>query len=434
MARHELPQEMVARIQAQLPEGYDASELRLLTVTAKLQPQSDIDEDARLALAEMHEAGPQMMTDGRPTIMKVVAWMCHEGVNRNRDAFVAEELKALQPALFKAPNFGVMDWNHSAVMPWSDEPKSIGVWYRSEYAFDEDANEGKGAWGILATGMMFAWLYPEHATKMLGEQARDGHVNFSMACIPGGVEFKEDEQGMYALLHNPVFFTVSALDVPPADPDAVGNVEEGVGPDKANTATAKPEAAMAVAAQEEQMTEQEIKELQDRLAALEAQVADLGPKAEKVAELETRAEEAEGKLAEAQAALVAAGEEKTALAEKINTLTADVERLTAEIDAAQAADAARAKTQRLADRIAALPETLIRALEGRMKPEALEKLQARWAEMTDEEWELHVEMLGVVPAERGRMAHASAAEGMTRLALGGGIGDDEFAERLARIK
>ena len=177
------------RLQAQLPEGYNLDDLRLLECRAQFQSvDGELEAEEQAVVASIKEAGPALMTDGKPTIMRVVAWMCHGDIpNKNRDAFVKEELQSLAPALFRQPNFGVMDFNHSAVIPWSDDPKVIGVWYKAEYAFDQAANEGKGAWGVLATGMMFAWAFPEQANALLGEQGRSGFVAFSMAATPGGI-------------------------------------------------------------------------------------------------------------------------------------------------------------------------------------------------------------------------------------------------------
>src|SRR5690348_8759993 len=122
-----------------------------------------------------------------------------------------------------------MDFNHSAVRSFSDEPKMVGVWHQASFAFDPNADNGKGGkglYGLLAKGTMFAWAFPEHATALLGEQARSGKVEVSMACIPTASETGRDDNGSYEILHKPVFFTVSLLDVPPADKDAAAQVTE----------------------------------------------------------------------------------------------------------------------------------------------------------------------------------------------------------------
>lgn len=213
---------------ANLPEGYSPDDLREFELVAQVQAGDADAEMIALAAETTKVAGPPLINaDGRPTILKVVAWMLHtDVVNKNGDYFVKEEIEAMAPTLFRAPNLGVMDWNHAAVLNYNDDPPLIGVWYKSEFAFDQAALDGQGAWGLLVTGMMFAWLFPEQANEMLADQARDGGVRFSMAAIPSSTEFRTIGGAKAAVLHNPVFFTNSALNKPPADPDALGTVSE----------------------------------------------------------------------------------------------------------------------------------------------------------------------------------------------------------------
>jgi hypothetical protein len=213
-----------------LPEGYDAELARVVHVAGQIQPITDMSDEDKQVVALAKEkgvtaGGPDPITDGRPTLMRMVAWMCHEGVNRNGDAFVREELPAAAAKVSPRHPL-VMDWNHAAIV--GGIGRVIGVWTKLDYAFDSKAKDGKGAWGILAEGVMFAWAYPEIADTMLAEQGRNGKVDFSMACIPSSLEFGEmDGQKHVAILHNPIFFTLSALDVAPGDKDAVGVVAEG---------------------------------------------------------------------------------------------------------------------------------------------------------------------------------------------------------------
>jgi hypothetical protein len=214
------------KLAALLPDGYDVENARVVIASGTAEPLEGLTAEEEQVLAEVTKdaKGPRRITDGRPTLMRVVAWMVHEGVNRNRDAFVKEELQQAAGKINPSHPL-VMDWNHSAVLGGSD--KVIGVWTKAEYAFDQKAKDGKGAWGILVEGVMFAWLYPDIADTMLADQSRKGAIEFSMACIPASVEFGRDEQGSFATLHNPVFFTNSGLDVPPGDPDAKGLGKEG---------------------------------------------------------------------------------------------------------------------------------------------------------------------------------------------------------------
>jgi len=223
-----LPPEIRARLAARLPQGYDVEELRWLETEAQILPTDCVDDQeaalaARLAKAAETAGPPLINRDGKPTILKVVTWMCHAGVaNKNGDSFVGEELKALSATLFREPNFGVMDWNHAAVLKFNDDPVLMGVWYRAEYAYHEAAQ----AWGLLVTGMMFGWLFPDQADALIAEQVRTGSIKGSMACIPGSVEFGDVGGVKAAILHNPVFFTHSLLDKPPADPHATGVTAE----------------------------------------------------------------------------------------------------------------------------------------------------------------------------------------------------------------
>lgn len=209
------------KLAALVPQGYDVADAREVIASGRCEPLAALTPDEEVLLASVTETarGPKQITDGRPTLMRVVAWMVHEGVNLNRDAFVKEELAAAA-AKITPRNPLVMDWNHAAVV--GGQNKVIGVWTKADYAFDQKAKDGAGAWGLLVEGVMFAWLYPDLADAMLADQSRLGAVRFSMACIPASVEFASDANGPYAVLHNPVFFTNSALDVAPGDPDAKG--------------------------------------------------------------------------------------------------------------------------------------------------------------------------------------------------------------------
>lgn len=207
-------------------------DIKLVECTARITPITGMATERELQLASRVEeaGGPPLITDGHPTIARVVAWLCHEGVNRNGLCFVKEELPAAA-AKIQAPNLLPMDFNHSATASIdADVQRAIGVWYQAEYAFDPQACDGKGAWGILATGMMWAWMNPDYANQLLLDQERLGAVRFSMACIPGSSEYLENPEtpGMQMeIAHNPIFFTLSALNIPGADPDAVGIVSEG---------------------------------------------------------------------------------------------------------------------------------------------------------------------------------------------------------------
>lgn len=201
-------------------------DVRFLTARATVQVLSEAELSSEIATA----AWMPKVTDGEPTKLQVTAWLAHEGINSNRLAFRAEDLK---PAADKIapPNLLPMDWNHSAVVDQYDyesgtwAPKAIGVWYAAEAKWNPDAKEGKGAMGIEAKGMVWAWAFPKQSTEMLAMQQANGYVEFSMACIPEATQSAQNEQGAYEIAIGPVFFTLSALTVSAADKDAVGMVD-----------------------------------------------------------------------------------------------------------------------------------------------------------------------------------------------------------------
>ena len=431
----------------ELPEAYDIKDLRVLHCSAKLQPHNKLDAEESAVVANLKEAGPPLIDEsGKPTILKVVAWMAHGNViNRNRDMFIKEELEAIAPTLFTAPNFGALDFDHSAVRPWSEDPKVLGVWYRTEYAFDQKADNGKGAWGILATGMMFAWAYPEFATTLLGEQARDDKVSFSMACIPGGTEFRTDEDGSYAVLHNPIFFTLSALDVPPADPDALGNVSEdpnvsndqlrelvtsadkGARMDKelqAKLEADKAEALAKVEALQAMVTKHEAAEA--RVVELESKIAELSTLPAKVAELDTR-------VAELDLARDAAVKElETAKVRIVELETANIE-LTAKVAEYEAKAAAQTRQETLVARLAQLPKDFVE-LHASKDEEIRSKLEAKWVAMDDTAWIEYMqhELLGYIPGQhKVGFVRRSEAEGALRAA---GSSEHGIAAMIASVK
>jgi hypothetical protein len=199
--------------------------IRFITARAVVHEMSvDEQQDPHVAQAMKSAAFVPMVTDGEPTKLLVTAWMVHEGKNNNNLVFRAEDLEAAAAKL-TSPNLLPMDWNHSAVIPKEGVAKAIGVWYSAEAKMDETAYEGRGAFGIEAKGVVWAWAFPEYANEMLAAQRERGYIEFSMACIPLDVERGRDQNGPYEIAIEPVFFTLSALNVPPGDPDAKGQIE-----------------------------------------------------------------------------------------------------------------------------------------------------------------------------------------------------------------
>lgn len=200
------------------------SDVRFVTARATVRQMDEAQlPDSALSTVMQTAAWMPLVTDGEPTKLLVTAWLAHEGINDNRLAFRAEDL-AEAARKIAPPNVLPMDWNHSAVVPQNDLPKAIGVWYAAEAKWNPEAKGGAGAQGIEAKGVVWAWAFPEQASEMLAMQTARGYVEFSMACIPKMAESKYDDNGPYDLAYDPVFFTLSALNVPPADKDALGTV------------------------------------------------------------------------------------------------------------------------------------------------------------------------------------------------------------------
>lgn len=200
-------------------------QVRFITARATVHEMTDAEQhDPDVELAIRSAAYMPMVTKGEPTKLLVTAWMVHEGKNNNGLVFRAEDLEPAAKRM-TSPNLLPMDWNHSAVIAKEGVPKAIGVWYAAEAKRNEEAYEGRGAMGIEAKGIVWAWAFPNYASEMLDMQRERGYVEFSMACIPTKVESGRDQNGTFEVAIEPVFFTLSALNVPPGDPDAKGQVD-----------------------------------------------------------------------------------------------------------------------------------------------------------------------------------------------------------------
>lgn len=425
-----------------LPEGVTPEQLIQLDIPALAEPISELTSDDVLVKAGLVKAGPPLLNaDRKPTIMKVVAWMVHEGVNMNRQFFVSEELQRIAPTLFVEPNFGVMDFNHSAARMFSDEPKVIGVWYKAQYMYDETAKK----YGILATGMMFSWLFPDHADSLLADQERLGKMRFSMMAMAESVETGEDDNGPYNIIHNPAFMTVSALDVPPADKHAVGVGSESVEADEDTlrqrllvAALERPwqrevgprtaaELTPVVANEGAAMDAEKIAELASEKTRLEGEVARLtseleGVKAEletKVGEHTTQAAELQGsvdalttKVTEAEVARDSAIAERDAATGRIAELEQQVAELTEFKASVEAREAEAQREAKLAARKEQLPKSYVEAFEK--KPEERQKvLEEKWLAMDDAEFAAYVEdELGYKPGTTLSFYERSQREGI----------------------
>jgi hypothetical protein len=275
--------------------------------------------------------------------------------------------------------------------------------------------------GIEAKGIVWAWAFPEYATAMLNAQREAGYIDFSMACIPTDVERGRDENGPYEIAIEPVFFTLSALNLPPGDPDAQGTIENEsdfpvepkqvlrepeLVPDWARAsaesqggtdeATERETASAAALKKEDTMDHDKDVAKAALEAALEANavlkaeleqgnrvredmVAKVTELEDKVSALTIRAEEAELKRDALQAELAAASEQVIAMSAELETARAQLAEIAVEQEQLAIA-------QRWIERFAELPESYRAALAKRDSDEQA-RFTSRWSVASDEVWQ-----------------------------------------------
>ncbi len=405
--------------------------------------------DDLFAIAMESASAPAVMTDGKPTIMLVEAWMLHEGKNKNGDVFREEDLVGIAQQVVE-PNFLPMDWNHSTRY---GEGETIGVWYRAERAWNDKAKDGKGAWGVKAYGMLWAWAYPVYVQSLLADMERDGSAAFSMMCIPKDVTFGRDAEGYFSVMIEPTMYALSALSVAPGDPDAVGVAVEGAAGEELSkkldervrrwqAAAVELFAPFAMATRNtDPQGATEMKTAEELKAEAEALAAEQALKAEQdlaAAEAETTTEAAPETPAEpapeapAAEATTEAAADAPAPVQSVEDLQVALEALTnsfkelqaqydaqsetlAELNAkleASAADAAQAAFEETRDaRYEALPAPYRKVLEGRGEP-VVAKFKERWATASAEEWDTFLEDISLAnPAFRQSYREMSEKEG-----------------------
>lgn len=452
-----------------LRESEKVYDIPLIAQIVASEAAADLNETESLLVAQYEDAGgPPLITDGKPTLIRFVAWMAHASddrskpyINANRLAFVKDDLEEAAKEI-GGVNPLVMDWNHSAVRPWSEGEKVIGVWHSAKLEWNDKVE----AWGILAQGVMFAWAFPDIANSMLADQERLGHVRFSMACISQSVEMTQDNDGYFSFAHKPVFFTLSGLDVPNADAAANGRGKEGsqdpeleeklakdllaahsveVTPEivsiadrllaalkRADEVAQHPEPLLQVASIEENtMTPEEIAALTAANDASTARVTELEAL---LVETETRASVAETRITEVETARDAVAGELTTANEEITRLTGELETAAARLATIDAEEAAAAKEALVATRLASLPAAFQKAFAKKVA-EAQTKLKNKWADMSDEEFSFYVseELLVSVPTMQMSYLQRTEQENITALPVSQ-EGDDSVSARIARHK
>jgi hypothetical protein len=338
-------------------------------------------------------AGP-VGKDGKPRMLLLTAWMAHEGRNENGIAFIRQELQeAVNGGLFAPPHAGMIDVNHDF--------QSRGFWYKTSFAFDDTAQE----WGILASGAIWAWRYPELADALLAEQQRNGSIAVSMSERAESVEmtrsFPGFENELTEIQHNPVFFTTSILlDIPPADVHGRGTVtEDGKEPpvpasrtDKHLQAASRSQLHFKEEVMEDlkllveelrterdnaRASQKQAEEARDSFKATAEEVTTkLAAAQSQVEELSAQHEKDTTQIAEMEIALKTITESKDEISNKLSEVGK-------ELEAYQVKEVEAAKDKVLVERLASLPEAVQKNLEEHPDKDAL---CTAWRDLDDEGW------------------------------------------------
>jgi len=398
----------------------------LIRATVKEAAETEIEELVNnpkfIESCEMEEAAGPIGKDGKPRMLLLSAWIVHVGRNLNGQAFIKEELEnRVREGLFAPPHAGMIDYDHDFT------PR--GFWYTTDFAYDTQAGE----WGILANGAVWAWRFSELADSILAEMQRNGYIPVSMAALPESVEYTTSYPGFEGkateVLHNPVFFTTSLLDISPADPAARAEASEEFMPNVANQVTdlaiANQSGSSEIQSQEDIiMDEKELEVLRqerddalDKASKIEQEFTDYKKEIEEAqAESDKTIQELRTVVAEYEVALKSLSEAKEAL-------EAELETVKQELAALQAAMEDIEKDNRLKARLAELPEIVVENLDAHPEKDALIK---KFRDASDEEWEIiknSFDLASTGPNYSGR----SAAQGV--LPRGQGADDDRFGLR-----
>jgi hypothetical protein len=345
-------------------------------------------KSGKMSAAEVSPIG----ANGKPRMLALSAFIAHTDVaNRNGSGFIRSDIEEVVAAgMFQAPYMGMIDYNHDF--------RAYGAWYEASLMYDPKAKQ----YGIYAKGAMFAWAYPELADRMLAMQQRNGFIDVSIACIPKAWEEGQTADGSAVTwLRNPIFFTTSLLDIPPADPHAQGVGSE----DPAMTEEARQNALIARASLEEQSMNPD--EQKPDNAETENAGADPKPDEKPVNDQALSAAEAEIEtlkvaLAAAETALTALQAENVELANfRMRMETKHAE----DLAAAQAAEATAKAEAIKAARLADVPEAV---KEDMLTPEKASLLES-WITMSDEQWAL-TKSLFEKAAAAGRKSRVNASE------------------------
>lgn len=360
------------------------------TVAAQVEEMEEVDD---VLLEDLTKANADLLDKtGKPRMLRITAWIAHEGVNLNGDGFLRSDLEeVIDAGLFRSPNIGMIDWDHDFT--------PIGAWTSAK----GDIDPKTGTYGILAEGAVFAWRFPEQTAYIEKTQKEKGNVPVSMAAKEQWFDHIKTADGRSArLVRKPAFFTTSVLTVAPGDPNA--RSFSGDDPDQLSVERelALSETATIATLQEENKMEEkiinELKALPEEIRsvfkpvveaaeklpaaeeALRSKETELTAANEKVAALETQVTEANSQVEEVRVALEAKASELEAANVELETLRA----FKAEIDAKEEEKVLAEKKEA---RLAELSEATRKALEA--KPEDVRnKIIERWVSQDEETWEI----------------------------------------------
>jgi len=399
---------------------------------AELETNPDFVRNFKISYDEA--AGP-IGKDGKPRMLLITTWMAHEGRNLNGQAFVKEELEQqVRDGLFSPPHAGMIDFDHDFT------PR--GFWYSSAFAYNTQA----GKWGIILNGAIWAWRFDELSNMLLAEMQREGFITVSMSALPGSLEITRSYPGFEdqetEILHNPVFFTTSVLDVPPADPDAKGTAMEELGKNvsEPNTVASNDDTlytdlehsheqdaggVLVLAGhandgnqggqemdKELDILRQELEDAKTKLNETEAAKAEVDTK---LSDAETAkivlSEEVEAlklKIAELEVALQSVNETRGKLETELANVREELQKASEVIEAFEAAKAEAEKEERFQTRMAELPEVVQKNLEAHEDSEVLTKMIR---EATEDEWEVTRKYFDIAVTQGPNYTQRSEEEG-----------------------
>jgi len=363
----------------------DKNELFEFVTTAQVREARDEDLEELLkssAAADYKTAVADPIVDGKPRMVLMTAWIVHEGRNLNGQVFVKEELDArVREGLFAPPHAGMVDFDHDF--------EARGFWYKTSFAYDTVAEK----WGIIANGAIWAWRFPELADMLLAEMQRNDKIFVSMTAKAESIELISDYPDSGGepsiVLHNPVFFTTSILDVPPGDPHARAVATEEPSELPAPAEASKNEDVVpdlvAASKQEEDIMEKELSvQLAEALEAKATAEATLAGVNEKLVEAQGTISKFEGELAELKTKVAEFEVALQSASETKEGLEADLTEAKEKLNVFETEKLETEATARLTARIAELPEVVQSNLDEH--PEK-EMLLDSWKAASDDEWE-----------------------------------------------